>query len=51
MEAEPPYALSDADCKTMCLRYARLEKQVPQLPAQWSTWALTVHSPCFSCFA
>ncbi len=28
VEAEPPYALSDADCKTMCLRYARLEKQV-----------------------
>lgn len=25
VEAEPPYSLSDADCKTMCCRYARLE--------------------------
>lgn len=28
VEAEPPYALSDLDCKTMCCRYARLERQV-----------------------
>ena len=28
VEAEPPYALTDADCKTMCSRYARLERQV-----------------------
>ncbi len=30
VEAEPPYSLSDADCKTMCIRYARLETKVPQ---------------------
>ena len=32
VEAEPPYALTDADCKTMCLRYARLEKQARAAP-------------------
>ena len=33
VEAEPPYSLSDADCKTMCLRYARVEKQVSVIKA------------------
>ena len=33
VEAEPPYSLSDADCKTMCLRYARVEKQARACPA------------------
>ncbi len=28
VEAEPPYSLSDADCKTMCVRYANLETRV-----------------------
>jgi hypothetical protein len=28
VEAEPPYSLSDGDCKTMCVRYAQLETRV-----------------------
>ncbi len=32
VEAEPPYSLSDADCKTMCVRYAQLETRVRFCP-------------------
>lgn len=35
VEAEPPYSLSDADCKTMCVRYAQLETRVRS--AAWIT--------------
>lgn len=28
VEAEPPYSLTDVDCKLMCIRYARLETKV-----------------------
>jgi len=41
VEAEPPYSLSDADCKTMCLRYARVEKQVSVVFLRHSAWSLS----------
>lgn len=31
IQAEPPHALADEDCKTMCLRYAALERQLGEI--------------------
>lgn len=38
VEAEPPYSLSDGDCKTMCMRYARLETKVGEVDRARAIW-------------
>ncbi len=31
IEAEPPYDLPDADCRSLCLRYAELERKLGEV--------------------
>lgn len=31
IEAEPPYGVSDEDCKRLCLQYAKLEQKLGEI--------------------
>jgi len=45
VEAEPPYSLTDVDCKLMCIRYARLETKVGEIDRARAIW---VHASSLS---